>query len=75
MTDCGKLLQSLEKDHMARLRHVVLTRFGISPLGLRAGLISNRKIIECACRLVLDNSGGGEGFDMERFVRLKEGSR
>lgn len=76
MTDCGKLLEALEKDHMARLRHVVLTRFNICPLGLRARLISDRRIIECACQLVLDERGGegGGSFDMERFIRMKEGS-
>ena len=73
MTDCGKLLESLKKDHMARLRHVVLKNFGVSPLSLRARLISDRKIIECACQMVLECRDSRGGFDMERFERMKEG--
>ena len=70
MTDCGELLRQLEKDHMARLRHVVLTRLNICPLGLRARMISDRKILEYACHMVLDKGGGS--FDMDRFIRMKE---
>ena len=73
--DCRELLKSLESDHMARLRHVVLTRLNICPLSLRARLISDRRIIACACQLALDRAGpeaGGGDFDMARFLELKE---
>jgi len=75
MTDCGELLRELEKDHMARLRHVVLAKLGVFPLGLRARMISDRKILEYACHMVLDKggSGGGSSFDMDKFIRMKEG--
>lgn len=71
--DCGQLLESLENDHMARLRHVVLRRLGICPIGLRAAMISNRSIIRCACQLAADGRQEEQsgGFDMEKFIRMR----
>lgn len=73
------LLSSLSRDSMARLRYLVLGRAGICPLSLRAGLVSNRRIIAYACQMVLDMEGKaalpgeeGAGFDMDRFMEMKE---
>ena len=74
MTALAKLLGKLENDHMARLRHVVLTKLGISPLSPLALFISDRRIVACACQLVLDSRDAGNltGFEIERFLRMKE---
>lgn len=74
--DCGELLASLERDSMARLRHLVLERAGICPLSFRARLISDRQIIAYACFMALDRSGDvpeeSGSFSRERFERMKE---
>lgn len=71
-----RLLGCLEGDSMARLRHLVLKRLGVCPLSLRARLAGDRRIIACACQLVLDMERKQTGsFDMERFLEMKEGSR
>ncbi len=71
-----KLLGALREDGMARLRHAVLERTGVSPFSLRAVLISDRQIIKYACHMVLDGESteeaAGGGFDMERFLNMKE---
>ena len=71
-----RLLEALEGDGMARLRHAVLREAGVPPFSLRAALVSNRRLLRYACHLVLDgreHGGGSGGFDMERFRRMKEG--
>ena len=71
-----KLLEALERDSMARLRHAVLREAGVPPFSLRAMLVSKKRLLRYACHLVLDgreHSGGSGGFDMEKFKRLKEG--
>lgn len=73
--EAEKLLETLRGDHMARLRHKVLRKAGIPPFSLRSVLISNRQVLRYACHLVLDGQGADTrgNFDMERFLRMKEG--
>ena len=76
--EAERLLEALRENSMARLRHAVLEKAGVPPFSLRAWLISNRRILRYACHLVLDEEQGklqsGAGFDMERFLKMKEGS-
>lgn len=77
--DCGELLARLERDSLARLRHLVLERAGICPLSLRARLISDRQIIAYACFMALEAGGAGPeesgSFSRERFEQMKEAAR
>lgn len=74
-----ELLAALKDDSVARLRHAMLKEAGVSPFSLRARFISDRQLLRYACHLALDRAAGeekGEGsFDMERFLKMKEGVR
>ena len=75
--DALGLMEALNKNSMARLRHAVLKKVGIPPFSLRAVLISDRQILRYACHLALDAEQAEEfssgGFDMKRFQEMKEG--
>lgn len=73
------LLSALEADPMARLKWRVLGRLGVSPLSLRARLLSRRETLRLACHLALDagagagtagETGSNPGFDPARFRAL-----
>lgn len=78
------LLRALEDDSLARLKWRVLALLRVSPLGLRARLMTKRQVLRCACHLALDaearSSGGARrgvsgaaenpNFDIARFAAL-----
>ncbi len=80
--NAAELIESLEKDHMERLRWLVLREFGIIPGSKRALCISDWDILRCAAHMVIDSrdsdadigeQGQNGSFDKERFKRLSEG--
>ena len=76
-----KLLGELRSDAPARLKWTVCRYLGIRPGSLGWLLMSRRRALAWACHIALDAAGGGageernEGFDSERFQRMKEGAR
>lgn len=76
-----ELLRALEKDSFARLKWRVLGLLRVSPLSLRARLMTKSQVLRCACHLALDaGAPPSEGerrdanenlnFDMARFAAL-----
>ena len=76
-----ELLRALEGDSFARLKWRVLALLRVSPLSLRARLMTKRQVLRCACHLALDaGARPAEGehrsadenpdFDMARFAAL-----
>ena len=76
-----KLLNELRRDAPARLKWMVCRYLGIRPGSLAWLLASRRRVMVWACHIALDTAGNGtgtnenEGFDPERFRRMKEAAR
>lgn len=83
MTRCGaeELLRALEGDSLARLKWRVLALLHVSPLSVRARLMTRRQALRCACHLALDaqarpaegerrGANQNPNFDMARFAAL-----
>ena len=76
-----KLLEELRRDAPARLKWTVCRYLGIRPGSLAWLLMSRRRVMAWACHIALDAAGNGagvdrnEGFDPERFRRMKEAAR
>lgn len=75
------LLRALDGDPVARLRWLVLCRFGVPPGGADDAAMSDGDVLLAAANLVLDRrqggktkeTGGNPVFDEARFTRLREG--
>ena len=76
-----ELLRALEGDSFARLKWRVLALLRVSPLSLRARLMTKRQVLRCACHLALDagarpaegerrSANKNPDFDMARFAAL-----
>ena len=76
-----KLLEELRRDAPARLKWTVCRYLGIRPGSLAWLLMSRRRVMAWACHIALDAAEGSagadrnEGFDPERFRRMKEAAR
>lgn len=76
-----KLLGELRRDAPARLKWTVCRYLGIRPGSPAWLLTSRRRALAWACHIALDAAGSGagtdrnEGFDPERFRRMKEAAR
>ena len=76
-----KLLGELRADAPARLKWAVCRYLGIRPGSLGWLLMSRRRALAWACHIALDAAEDGvgeernEGFDPERFRRMKEAAR
>ena len=75
------LLRALEGDSFARLKWRVLALLRVSPLSLRARLMTKSQVLRCACHLALDagaavpegkqrGADNNPNFDMARFAAL-----
>lgn len=76
-----KLLGELRADAPARLKWAVCRYLGIRPGSPAWLLMSRRRALAWACHIALDTAGNGageernEGFDPDRFRRMKEAAR
>ena len=71
----AEMIEAVRSDSCARLKWRVLRQLGVSPLSLRARLLTKRRTLRLACQMILDlpaESGGSiresnPNFDMARF--------
>lgn len=69
------MIEAVRSDSCARLKWRVLRQLGVSPLSLRARLLTKRRVLRLACQMILDlpaENGGSiresnPNFDMARF--------
>ena len=76
-----KLLSELRADAPARLKWAVCRYLGIRPGSPGWLLMSRRRALAWACHIALDREENGVreerngGFDLERFLRMREAAR